>query len=103
MGVMMGDEMLIAFMLLDLRGDLSADKRDDVRDWVFSVPRSRSRLAGLFRGFFRMLLGCEATESCFVDGAAAGAGDSGDGGRSRMMPACFAASCSNTYLYISSS
>lgn len=62
----MGDEILMLLMLLDLRGDLRAEKMEDVLDWVFSEPRSRSRVAGLFLGFFKIPFGgAAAAESCF--------------------------------------
>ena len=98
-GVMMGDEMLIPFMLFFFLGDMIDEKIEEALDSVFSGScRSRSKFAGLFLLFFRML--------CFGwtgVGSSLETGEMAEGGLSNVIPACFAASCSITYLYISSS
>lgn len=98
-GVMIGDEILIPFMLFFFLGDMMDEKIEEALDSVFSGPcRSRSRFAGLFLPFFRMLcLGWTGVGGSFE------AGEMAEGGLSNVIPACLASSCSITYLYISSS
>jgi hypothetical protein len=96
MGVMMGDEMLIPLASF-LLGERREEKRAEVFDFDFSsLAAAKLRPAGLDLLFFdkRPLDLSDAVDSW---GLGATTGDS------RMIPFCFASSCSMTYLYISSS
>lgn len=97
MGVMIGDEMFIPLAAF-LFGERREEKRAEVFDWDFSsLAAVRLRLVGLDLLFFdkRPLDLSDVVDSRWGFGDATG--------DSRMIPFCFASSCSITYLYISSS